>query len=63
MTRPREEIVEEQLIRTGHSLGFAVSGLQSALRHANAVEAIVLLQLIEDAAKLTARVNQLRGAM
>jgi len=59
----REEIIKEQLLRTDHSLGFAVRGLQEALHGSTAVEAIILLQLIEDAAKLTQRVNELRGAV
>ena len=59
----REEIVKEKLIKTDHSLGFAISALQEALQHSTHVESILILRLIEDAAKLNQRVNELRGAV
>lgn len=59
----RDEIIKEDLLKTDHSLGFAISNLQEALRQATAVESIFILKMINDASRLLNDVNQLRGAM
>jgi len=42
---------------------FAVGSLQDALKRANAVEALVLLELIEAAAKVQQRIESLAAAI
>lgn len=53
----------EALQKVGHSLDFAVRDLQDALKHANAVEAIVILDLIERAAMLHTDAQALGSAI
>jgi hypothetical protein len=55
--------MNEDLLKAEQSAGFAVGDLQSALSHANAVEALVLLELIEAAASLQNRIESLGNAV
>ena len=52
----------EDLTNATHSAAFLVNQLQDALRVANAVEAILILDMIEAAAKLKWRVEMMLSA-
>lgn len=53
----------ESMQKVGHSLDFAVRDLQDTLKHANPVEAIVILALIERAAMLRTDAQALGAAI
>jgi hypothetical protein len=53
----------EDLFKDYQSAGFVLSDLRSALGQANAVEALVLLELIEAAASLQNRIESLGNAV
>lgn len=53
----------EQLTQADHSAAFMLSHLQQALTHANPVQALVLLPLIERAATLARDVGALLAAV
>lgn len=53
----------EALLKAVHSAGFMLGDLQAALKIATPVEALALLQLIEQAAQLQARIEALRLAV
>ena len=55
--------MNEDLTKATHSMMFAVGSLQDALRRANAVESMVLLDLIEAAAKVQQRIESLAAAI
>ena len=63
MTMPREELIEGELIKAVQNLETTLVFLRVALRFANGVESILILQLIEDAAKLNNRISHLRDAI
>jgi len=60
---PREEKMESEIIKAVYSSKNTAEFLREILHLANGVEAILILQLIEDAAKLNQRINQLREAI
>jgi hypothetical protein len=49
-------MMDESLLKATHSLGFAIGDLRAALSNANAVEALILLPLIAQAAQLDASI-------
>ena len=51
--------MDEQLTQAMHSAQFAAQHLQAALKTADAVEALVLLPMIADAARLVQQVSGL----
>lgn len=53
----------EALTKASHSAGFALGDLRSALAGATAVESLVLLPLIEQAAQLKQRIDALLNAI
>lgn len=53
----------EQLTQASHSAEFMVRHLQQALTHADAVEALVLLPLIEQAARINQQIGALLAAV
>jgi len=55
--------MNEDLLKAEQSAGFVVGDLQSALARANAVEALILLELIASAAKLQSRIESLAVAV
>jgi hypothetical protein len=55
--------MNEDLTKATHSMMFAVGSLQDALKRANAVEALLLLELIEAAAKGQQRIESLAAAI
>ena len=55
-------MIAECLEKASHDLGFARDSLQEALKDAKAVDGIVIMQLIEDLAKLDKKVDQFREA-
>jgi hypothetical protein len=55
--------MNEDLFNAYQSAGFVLSDLRSALGQANAVEALVLLELIEAAASLQNRIESLGNAV
>jgi len=55
--------LNEDLTKATHSMMFAVGSLQDALKRANAVEALLLLELIEAAAKVQQRIESLAAAV
>ena len=55
--------MNEDLTKATHSMMFAVGSLQDALKRANAVEALLLLELIEAAAKVQQRIESLAAAI
>ena len=55
--------MDEDLLKATHSIGFAVGDLQAALRQANAVQAILILDAIEQAAALKLRIERLASAV
>lgn len=55
--------MNEDLTKAGQSAGFVVGDLRSALARSNAVEALILLELIEAAAKLQGRIEGLAAAV
>ncbi len=44
--------MDESLLKVTHSLGFMISDLRAALSKANAVEALILMPMIEQTAQL-----------
>lgn len=55
--------LNESLLKTSHSLGFATSDLQAALGKSNKIQALVILPLIEKVVKLNQEVDALREAI
>lgn len=55
--------LKEELIKAAHSMMFTNSGLQYALNVADPVAGLVLLDLIESAAKLQQRIESLSSAI
>jgi hypothetical protein len=55
--------MNEDLLKAEQSAGFVVGDLQSSLARANAVEALILLELIASAAKLQSRIESLAAAV
>jgi hypothetical protein len=55
--------MNEDLTKATHSMMFAVGSLQDALKRANPVEALLLLELIETAAKVQQRIESLAAAI
>lgn len=55
--------MNEDLTKATHAMIFAVGDLQQALKKANAVEALILLDLIESATKLQQRIESLAAAV
>ena len=53
----------EDLVKSIHSMEFAVGSLQDALRNATSVESIVLLDLIGKAQELKTKIDNLHGAI
>ena len=53
----------EDLLKAEQSAGFVVGDLQSALARANAVESLILLELLEAAASLHGRIAALAAAV
>jgi hypothetical protein len=51
--------MDEKLTMVTHDLGFAISHLQEALHKGKAVDSIILLDLIEQAANLQNKVARL----
>lgn len=51
--------MNESLIKAGHSAEFLRRDLQDALHHATAVEGLLILQMIEQAAKLERDISAL----
>lgn len=54
--------MHEDLTKAAHSMMFAVGSLQDALRQANAVEALILLDLIEAAVKVQQKIEAFEKA-
>ena len=59
----RSSAAAEDLTKATHSMMFAVGSLQDALKRANAVEALVLLDTIEAAVKVQQRIESLAAAI
>ena len=57
------EITMENLVKANDSADFLREELQAAHRNADSVESIVIMSLIEQAANLANRINELRGAI
>lgn len=55
--------MNEDLTKATHSMMFAVGSLQDALKRANPVEALLLLEVIEMAAKVQQRIESLAAAI
>lgn len=55
--------MNEEILKASHSIGFTVADLQAALKRANAVEAIVLLELIDAAVTVQRRIQALAEAV
>jgi hypothetical protein len=55
--------MDEDLTRATHSMMFAVGNLQDALRNATAVEALLLLDMIESATRLQQRIEAMTAAV
>ena len=55
--------MNEDLTKATHSMMFAVGALQDALRQANSVEAILLIDMIATAVQLQNRIEQLANAI
>ena len=55
--------MNEDLTKATHSMMFAVGSLQDALKRANAVEALLLLELIVAAAKVQQRIESFAAAI
>ena len=53
----------EHIIKAGHSIQFCISDLQAALSTSSELESIIILDLIENAAKLQTRLNHLEKAL
>lgn len=53
----------ENFLKATHSVGFLIGDLRAALAIATAVEALVLLPLIEQAAQLQQRIEALHAAV
>jgi len=61
-SKPGIERESEDLTKAAHSMQFAVGSLQDALKQATAVEALLLLEMIETGAKLQQRIETLAAA-
>jgi hypothetical protein len=55
--------MNEDLTKATHSMMFAVGNLQDALQRANAVEALLILDMIETAATLQQRIEAVAAAI
>lgn len=55
--------MNEDLTKATHSMMFAVGSLQDALKRANAVESLVLLDLIQEAVHVHQRIKLLLDAI
>ena len=53
----------EDILKAGHSMQFAVGNLQDALRKANAVEGLLLLDLIGTAVELQRKIEAMQSAV
>lgn len=53
----------ENIIKASQSTDLALSDLQQALNTADAVEALLILSMIQDAAKLRNNINAMAAAM
>ena len=62
-TTMRQEQKTETLEKVLHESAFMLNDLRDLLRSASAVEAIVILDLIADAAKLQNRIGQFKTAL
>jgi hypothetical protein len=55
--------LNEDLTKATHSMMFAVGSLRDALKNASAVEALLILDAIETAAKLQQRIEAIAAAV
>lgn len=59
----RLDQLAESLLKASHSIEFVLSDLQAGNKLANALESVLLLQLIEEAAKLRNRITAVASAI
>ena len=59
----KTDILTEELTKTTHSMEFALRGLQAALNASNGIEGILILDMIETAAKLELRIKNMLDAI
>ena len=63
---PLEKVVnqkKEAITKASHDIGFLLDDLQEAMSYANQIESIIILQLIEEAASLSFKINQFKSVI